>query len=68
VKATAGISFSVVLTDSGKVYTFGSGEKGQLGNGKTGERIITGNKLAFDIVSQPSMSFYILPSFSDSFV
>ncbi|KAJ7695045.1 RCC1/BLIP-II [Mycena rosella] len=54
VKATAGISFSAVLTDSGKVYTFGSGEKGQLGNGKTGERIITGNKLAFDIVTQPT--------------
>ncbi|KAJ7918807.1 regulator of chromosome condensation 1/beta-lactamase-inhibitor protein II [Mycena leptocephala] len=54
VKATAGITFSAVLTDSGKVYTFGSGEKGQLGNGKTGERIITGNKLAFDIVSQPT--------------
>lgn len=35
------------------VYTFGSGEKGQLGNGATGERIITGNKLAFDIQSQP---------------
>jgi hypothetical protein len=45
------------------VYTFGSGEKGQLGNGKTGERIITGNKLAFDIVSQPSMSFFVLPPF-----
>ncbi|KAJ7746825.1 regulator of chromosome condensation 1/beta-lactamase-inhibitor protein II [Mycena maculata] len=54
VKATAGITFSAVLTDSGKVYTFGSGEKGQLGNGKTGERIVTGNKVAFDIVSQPS--------------
>ncbi|KAF8196812.1 regulator of chromosome condensation 1/beta-lactamase-inhibitor protein II [Mycena galopus ATCC 62051] len=54
VKATAGISFSAVLTDSGKVFTFGSGEKGQLGNGKTGERIITGNKLAFDVVTQPT--------------
>ncbi|KAJ7173734.1 regulator of chromosome condensation 1/beta-lactamase-inhibitor protein II [Mycena filopes] len=54
VKATAGVTFSVVLTDSGKVFTFGSGEKGQLGNGKTGERIITGNKIAFDIVSQPA--------------
>ncbi|KAJ6624924.1 regulator of chromosome condensation 1/beta-lactamase-inhibitor protein II [Mycena sp. CBHHK59/15] len=54
VKATAGITFSVILTDTGKVYTFGSGEKGQLGNGKTGERIITGNKLAFDIQPQPA--------------
>ncbi|KAJ7230705.1 regulator of chromosome condensation 1/beta-lactamase-inhibitor protein II [Mycena pura] len=55
VKATAGVTFSAVLTESGKVYTFGSGEKGQLGNGKTGERIITGNKIAFDIVSQPTV-------------
>jgi hypothetical protein len=79
VMATAGITFSAVITDSGKgenrlpctaiithqsflVYTFGSGEKGQLGNGKTGERIITGNKLAFDIVTQPSMSLCLFPS------
>ncbi|KAJ7065206.1 regulator of chromosome condensation 1/beta-lactamase-inhibitor protein II, partial [Mycena amicta] len=50
VQATAGITFSAVITASGKVFTFGSGEKGQLGNGKTGERIMTGNKLAFDVV------------------
>ncbi|KIY46829.1 RCC1/BLIP-II protein [Fistulina hepatica ATCC 64428] len=52
-KATAGISFSAVLTTSGRVYTFGSSEKGQLGNGVTGERITTGNKTAFDIEDHP---------------
>ena len=71
VKAAAGITFSVVLTDAGKgmcmmscsdalwitclpVYAFGSGEKGQLGNGRTGEHIITGNKTAYDVHSDPS--------------
>lgn len=34
VAAAAGITFSLFLTDSGKVYAVGSGEKGQLGNGK----------------------------------
>lgn len=36
------------------VFAFGSGEKGQLGNGTTGERISTGNKTAYDIESEPS--------------
>lgn len=36
------------------VFSFGSAEKGQLGNGTTGERITTGNKTAFDIEYQPS--------------
>ncbi|TFK95198.1 RCC1/BLIP-II [Pterulicium gracile] len=49
----AGITFSAVLTESGKVYTFGSGEKGQLGNGTTGERITTGNKTAYDVEPYP---------------
>ncbi|KAK4701353.1 hypothetical protein P7C70_g4879, partial [Phenoliferia sp. Uapishka_3] len=39
VAASAGITFSLFLTDDGKVYAVGSGEKGQLGNGKTGEHI-----------------------------
>ncbi|EAU90663.2 hypothetical protein CC1G_03932 [Coprinopsis cinerea okayama7 len=53
VQASAGISFSLVLTDTGKVFSFGSAEKGQLGNGVTGERILTGNKTGFDIEWQP---------------
>lgn len=53
VQAAVGISFSIVLTESGKVFSFGSAEKGQLGNGTTGERITTGNKTAFDIEPSP---------------
>ncbi|KAF5379474.1 hypothetical protein D9615_006654 [Tricholomella constricta] len=53
VKASAGVTFSLVLTESGKVFSFGSAEKGQLGNGTTGERITTGNKTAFDIEVTP---------------
>ncbi|KAK2467166.1 hypothetical protein APHAL10511_000715 [Amanita phalloides] len=54
VMASAGVTFSVVLAASGRVYTFGSAEKGQLGNGTTGERITTGNKTAFDIEPNPT--------------
>ncbi|KAG5652910.1 hypothetical protein H0H81_003110 [Sphagnurus paluster] len=53
VKAAAGVTFSIVLTESGKVFSFGSAEKGQLGNGTTGERITTGNKTAYDIEVNP---------------
>ncbi|KAF9038676.1 regulator of chromosome condensation 1/beta-lactamase-inhibitor protein II [Panaeolus papilionaceus] len=53
IKASAGITFSIVLTASGKVFSFGSAEKGQLGNGTTGERITTGNKTSFDIETVP---------------
>ncbi|KAF8991061.1 regulator of chromosome condensation 1/beta-lactamase-inhibitor protein II [Cyathus striatus] len=53
IKVSAGISFSLVLTESGKVFSFGSAEKGQLGNGTTGERISTGNKTAYDVESTP---------------
>ena len=38
------------------VFSFGSAEKGQLGNGTTGERITTGNKTAFDIEPSPGES------------
>lgn len=34
VSAACGVTFSLFLTESGKVYSVGSGEKGQLGNGK----------------------------------
>lgn len=73
IKASAGITFSIVLSESGKghslcpfhlckvshnwhpiiVFSFGSGEKGQLGNGTTGERITTGNKTSYDIETHP---------------
>lgn len=53
VKAAAGVTFSIVLTASGKVFSFGSGEHGQLGNGKTGEHIVSAGKTAFDIEWEP---------------
>ena len=37
------------------VFSFGSAEKGQLGNGTTGERITTGNKTSYDIETYPSI-------------
>lgn len=37
------------------MFSFGSAEHGQLGNGKTGEHIVTAGKTAFDIEWEPSM-------------
>ncbi|KAG8870194.1 hypothetical protein FRC20_000247 [Serendipita sp. 405] len=53
IQASAGNTFSLVLTASGKVYAFGSGEKGQLGNGRTGEHIITSGRAVFDTENIP---------------
>jgi len=39
VEASCGTSHTLFLTESGKVYAVGTGEKGVLGNGKTGEHI-----------------------------
>ena len=36
------------------MFSFGSAEKGQLGNGKTGEHIVTGGKTVFDSEWKPS--------------
>ncbi|KZV87496.1 RCC1/BLIP-II protein [Exidia glandulosa HHB12029] len=55
VQAAAGISFSLVLTDTGRVYAFGSAEHGQLGNGTTGEHIGNNRKVMFDIVDEPTL-------------
>ncbi|KZT59067.1 RCC1/BLIP-II protein [Calocera cornea HHB12733] len=51
--ASAGVTFTLVLTESGRVYAFGSGEHGQLGNGRTGERIAQANKTTYDIEDEP---------------
>lgn len=53
IQAAAGVTFSLVLSESGRVYAFGSGEKGQLGNGRTGEHIVSAGKVAFDVESEP---------------
>lgn len=46
---------SFIATKRRAVYAFGSAEKGQLGNGTTGERITTGNKTSYDIETVPGM-------------
>jgi alpha-tubulin suppressor-like RCC1 family protein len=46
-KIACGEDFSVALDDKGILYTTGSSEFGQLGNGETGEYFVTANKLAF---------------------
>jgi alpha-tubulin suppressor-like RCC1 family protein len=40
VQVSCGEAFSVALDEEGCMYTTGSSEFGQLGNGETGERII----------------------------
>jgi alpha-tubulin suppressor-like RCC1 family protein len=47
VQVSCGEQFTVALTHKGQLYTTGSSEFGQLGNGETGEYFISANKLAF---------------------
>ncbi|KAE8227251.1 hypothetical protein CF319_g267 [Tilletia indica] len=53
VKVSAGSQFSLFLSDEGKVYASGSMEKGQLGNGRTGEHFASANRLIFGMVTEP---------------
>mmetsp|Transcript_11992 Transcript_11992/g.34549 ORF Transcript_11992/g.34549 Transcript_11992/m.34549 type:complete len:558 (+) Transcript_11992:55-1728(+) len=46
-KIACGEDFSLALDDKGILYSTGSSEFGQLGNGETGEYFVTANKLAF---------------------
>ncbi|GAA5972349.1 hypothetical protein JCM11641_002419 [Rhodosporidiobolus odoratus] len=52
VSASCGIQHTLFLTESGNVYAVGTGEKGVLGNGKTGEHI-AGSKVLFIVQSNP---------------
>lgn len=47
---TLSVKFSISCA---LVYSFGSGEKGQLGRGRTGEHIISAGKTGFDIETEP---------------
>ena len=44
------------------MYAFGSAEKGQLGNGDTGERLATGQRVVFGIETVPRMHSTYPPS------
>ena len=46
-KISCGEDFSIALDDQGIMYTTGSSEFGQLGNGETGEYFVTANKVRF---------------------
>ena len=48
VKVSAGSEFSIALTKSGRVFACGSAENGHLGNGTTGERIVSAGRVGFD--------------------
>lgn len=56
IQASAGLTFSLFLTESGNVYAVGSGEKGQLGNGRTGEYIAS-SKVFYSEQSVPEQVF-----------
>ena len=48
IRIACGEDFSLALNDEGVMYSTGSAEFGQLGNGETGEHFVQANKLAFD--------------------
>ena len=52
VRASAGLTFSLALTEGGAVYAFGSAEKGQLGNGRAGEHVAN-QKIIFAVAPSP---------------
>jgi alpha-tubulin suppressor-like RCC1 family protein len=60
-----GDDFSVLLDTEGFVYSTGSSEYGQLGNGETGEYFIQANKLAFancNVFTRRTDHWYYHPS------
>ncbi|WVQ84629.1 hypothetical protein IAT38_006784 [Cryptococcus sp. DSM 104549] len=55
IQVTAGHTFSLFLTSTGQVFASGSSECGQLGNGKTGERLVKAGKVAYDVEVPPRL-------------
>lgn len=53
ISVAAGADFSVWVCASGAVYSAGSGQYGQLGNGRTGEQIMSNRNVSFDTISTP---------------
>ncbi|GAA5865477.1 hypothetical protein JCM8547_001258 [Rhodosporidiobolus lusitaniae] len=52
VAASCGTMHTLFLTEKGEVYAVGTGEKGVLGNGSTGEHI-AGSRVLFTVQSEP---------------
>ena len=64
-----GEDFSVLLDSEGFVYSTGSSEFGQLGNGETGEYFVQANKLAFancNVFTRRTDHWYYQPSVTSS--
>ncbi|GHJ85544.1 hypothetical protein NliqN6_1946 [Naganishia liquefaciens] len=61
VQVSCGLNFTLYLADNGWLYASGSHEKGQLGNGKTSERIVSTGKTAFGYDDKP----ILIKPFSD---
>ncbi|CAM9794178.1 unnamed protein product, partial [Phaeothamnion confervicola] len=55
-QVSAGAEFSVVLDRNGQLWSFGSPEYGQLGNGTDGKYFVTASKLTFDWVTHPTLN------------
>ena len=51
-------SWQDVLLNARAVFAFGSEEKGQLGSGSAGERIVSAGKSAFDYETEPSQYYH----------
>ena len=52
ISAAVGLEFSLALDSSGRVFSCGSMQYGQCGNGRTGETIKSAGKLMFGVVSE----------------
>lgn len=53
IKVACGAEFSMLLTDSGHVYSFGLPEYGQLGHNNDGKYFITSTKMSFEFQTTP---------------
>ncbi len=52
-QVSVGLTFALVLVDHGVIYSVGSMENGQLGNGESGRRIAYAGKLSHNLQETP---------------
>jgi alpha-tubulin suppressor-like RCC1 family protein len=53
-QASTGLTFTLLLTDSGLIYACGSCENGQLGNDKDGACVALGSVIRLPLLRQPT--------------